>query len=899
MNDDENKKNYVIVYIDEPSNVIWDYNYYDYNEIINYQINNLYFDSKEKFKLFYFKNEKEGDIYIKFDNKIKKESLIYIYEDKKFIHKIEKGFNGNYLIKEDISDLNQYYFSKKNIDLFIIIYNENGFEKNNFILFSSKMFYTIESNKNSNIEFYSIKRENQDFNYKINKLNIEKYLHIQWNIYNEYAKAQIIIYNDNIDEPYFTNKGNNQQSNYIKLNHSIDYNIKLNITNNNTDNIYKININFDFTDFSDVIIYNEKEFSIPILSKQILYLIQPISFYQLNEKIGYKIQKVNYNIKLSIKYFKNEKEENLRNNVNKIKEYNYIFDKGDCNENNCLYSTNKIEESNYLLLKIEFIPEYISYNIFKIEKIPFSLIINSSINLMLEKYEMKELSFHQISNEQSIIIYSNNSNAVTVNNYPNINSKKKLLFYIVDNEIINKDVSFLINDNTINNSYQVNITYSKNNQIIYHQFNKSRNELLSYRIQIDDCSKEYYYFNYLNELNYVPIIYFDILYGESEIYFKDFNEISSSEDLFNFNNNESLYTYPKPFVSEYDISQIFCKKPSLINVFYLNNNINYNDEEIILKYGDEYNIYFKTNEKKIIQINNNSEIYSNEFFIEFKLISSLDKQMTITFNGENKYLNKDDTITRFHLKNITNTTIELESLKDDALLIIQIGLNKTLYDLFSDFEKLDFTPNKNYSIFLYPKNNEINSTNFSKIIIKNTQLEETKFCLKEGFDGINYINSPINANCYILKNNEQKIFKTSYPYKEKNKIEIRQLNNDDNNEFFYSIFYFEEPEKININYSFDINDTGNKSLTLIIVIIILFVVLIIVGIIYYLINKYKSLQPVEKYEEEINNNLTTSLELEKGINSYEKDDSSINDVSDNSYVGRKNKAKKRIIKDDE
>ena len=328
-------------------------------------------------------------------------------------------------------------------------------------------------------------------------------------------------------------------------------------------------------------------------------------------------------------------------------------------------------------------PEYISYNIFKIEKMSISLKIDSSINLLLEKYEMKDLTFNQISNEQSIIIYSNNSNAIIVNNYPIIDNSK-LPLYIIDNQIIKNDISFLLYDNIINNKYQVNITYSNNNQIIYHQFNERRLGISSYRIQINDCSKEYYYYGHFNNYDDYPIIYFDIIYGQSEIYIKDFNNISSSEDLFNFKNNENLYSYPKVVLSNYDIFQIFCFKSSLINIFYIDPNI-YNNEEIILNYGNEYNIHLKNNEKRIIKINTNSEIYSNEFYIEFKLISSLDKQVNIQFNEKNINLNNEENITRFTFKNINNNTIELESLKENALIFIKIGLNKKIYESFSNF----------------------------------------------------------------------------------------------------------------------------------------------------------------------------------------------------------------------
>ena len=42
-------------------------------------------------------------------------------------------------------------------------------------------------------------------------------------------------------------------------------------------------------------------------------------------------------------------------------------------------------------------PEYISYNIFKIEKMSISLKINTSINLLLVKYEIKNYIINIIS----------------------------------------------------------------------------------------------------------------------------------------------------------------------------------------------------------------------------------------------------------------------------------------------------------------------------------------------------------------------------------------------------------------------------------------------------------------------------------------------------------------------
>ena len=65
-----------------------------------------------------------------------------MYNSKEFFHKTNNGFDGNILIKENIKDLNQYSFSSEDNDLYIILYDDSGREKNNMTIFSSNIFYT-------------------------------------------------------------------------------------------------------------------------------------------------------------------------------------------------------------------------------------------------------------------------------------------------------------------------------------------------------------------------------------------------------------------------------------------------------------------------------------------------------------------------------------------------------------------------------------------------------------------------------------------------------------------------------------------------------------------------------------------------------------------------------------
>ena len=87
--------------------------------------------------------------------------------------------------------------------------------------------------------------------------------------------------------------------------------------------------------------------------------------------------------------------------------------------------------------------------------------------------------------------------------------------------------------------------------------------------------------------------------------------------------------------------------------------------------------------------------------------------------------------------------------------------------------------------------------------------------------------------------------------------------NDDNNELFYSIFYFENPENINIKYSFDMNEIENKSSKLLILIIIIcIIILIIIGIIIVVKKKNKNIEDLG--EEKVNESELTDITFDLG-----------------------------------
>lgn len=91
---------------------------------------------------------------------MKDNTQIYVYNSKELIHKNQNSFDGNIIIKDNINELNQYTFSSDDKDLYIILYNINGIEKNNIIIFSSNIFYIVPLK--SNIILYTIIIKNKN-----------------------------------------------------------------------------------------------------------------------------------------------------------------------------------------------------------------------------------------------------------------------------------------------------------------------------------------------------------------------------------------------------------------------------------------------------------------------------------------------------------------------------------------------------------------------------------------------------------------------------------------------------------------------------------------------------------------------------------------------------------------
>ena len=843
-----NIQTYFLLYVDNPIGLDLDYDFYEYSKLDNYQNKALLFDENIKFKLYYFNNQEKGDIYIKFDEKIKENIEIYVYNSKEFIHKNNNGFDGNILIKENIKDLNQYSFSSEDKNLYIILYDDSGREKNNMTIFSSNIFYTVPLN--TNIIFYTNKNKRQELNFIIES-TMQGYLHLQWVIQNKNSKGKFIIYTKDIEDAIYVSESKDKNSNFIQLNKT-NYKIKFEIENEEISNVNsKITVNFNINSIKKITSFIEQSYLIPIITEQTLYFIQKITIYSLNEIIGYNLPKVDYKLEVSYKFFEYDNEEEIIREIDSLQTEKLD---GNCKNSICEYSKKKDkEEYKYICLKIDFKPntqsEYINYNIFKIEKLPQLLTIENSMIINMEKYQKKIFGFKQnsLSFNNSIIIYLNDSKSISIYNYQYMDIPSQKNIYILNEEMVNNNIKFQLYDET-NNNYQVNIYYTNDNVKIYNKFLDKRTDISSYRIKIDNCQSNIYYYGIFNKID-KEIIYIENIYGDAKVYYKDFSDVENINSLLNFTESKYIFNYPKIIDNYYDITQIICSENSLLYIIYYP----YKDDEIEtinFIYGKEYLIYIK-NTKQLI-IDENSEIYQKEFLFEMRLLlpSNTEKKLKIEFNNQAEILDNKNNILRKSII-LSNNEFTFHSLIEDSYVQLKIGLKNYSYTIFNDEkEKEEINADKNHIIFKYPKDDKKVQRKSIKIIIKNYKsFDSGKICMAESFSESEIILSSLNSNCFILKPYEQKNFTTLYPYnnnKLNKKIYIRNLNENENtNIYFYSNFYFEKPENIKFLYFFEkkeiIDDDNNKDLkgflqeNLFIILISCFALLLVLSVIIFII----------------------------------------------------------------
>ena len=364
--------------------------------------------------------------------------------------------------------------------------------------------------------------------------------------------------------------------------------------------------------------------------------------------------------------------------------------------------------------------------------------------------------------------------------------------------------------------YYLNVTYISTNKKI-HILNRKEIINFSYRILIENCSIDNYYFGNFNKKK--SYLYIEVLYGNVTIKMKNITELEDLDDFFNFENQSEIYQKPIININNVNFFKFECTDTTLLYIKYYPYN-EFIQRNIVIQYGNEFGWLLKNNFEQDLYfiIDESSEIYQNEFYYEFESVNfSKEYNVNFEFNHHSKLLsNNDITFYRDKSNKIESNILKLFTENLESFVIFKIGLNSSSYKEVKYGHKCKLTKENKYVIFFYPvENNTINIT----IFLNSTQ-SSGKICLNEGYSDSGYV-SFMPTECFEMKIKERKNFITYYPYKNNEK------NYKTKNSKFYSVFYFEKPEIFEVEFSFQEKKSSSNHDTIVYVLIIIIIVLVL------------------------------------------------------------------------
>ena len=841
----------IVFFIPNYYNIKYNFNLYKKEYIYNFnktdlnpQLSNTNINYIQIF--YYDENKGEKKINFIFNETINRSVILYIYNNISNIIFMDNEFK-NYIKSQDLLNSKIFYDEIKDETLYFIFYFKEPFPFS-FTFIDLENPYNITLNDGQEyLELYTNGKKKQIFIFNYVSDIKGANMHIQWKIFDEKVKGQLYINDESPKNPL---NSKNEYSYFLNLTDGASYIFKLVIENINQLKSITIFVNFFLSYFQNILSFNDKDsFSFPILVKQQYYFIQNISLYSINEENSYYFSN-NFNVSISTK-FCNENPYDVLNNSD-YEKTDFTEKDDDLLEEDELSKSIKIKEKfKFLILKIDFNPKKRIYKKnFNISKNITVSIIKSNQTIEIKDGVTKHFKFDLNSKSYYILLYTNTVNALSVlrnDDYP----KKKNL-YIINKEMLKKNLIFEAFDEYF--SYSLNILYISNKKKI-HVLNRKEIKNFSYRILINNCSIENYYFgNFEKKKTY---LYIEILYGDVKIKMKnitDNNDINL-DNFFDFETNVDIYEKPIINTNNYNFFKFECNSISLLNIKYYSYN-EFVQQKIEINYGNEFGWLLKNNIHFHYKIKNNSQIFTSEFNYEISLLHSLDDyNVNFNFNNQEEQLNKDNgKYIRKKCNKIELDKLDLLADNYENLLLFKIGLNSSSYE---SIEKYTFKEkiNKTYVIFFYPKKSTLKYIN---ITIKKIKQESSgKICLNEGYSEVDYVNF-METECFNLDKEKNKSYITNNSF----------IYNKSEDSKFYSAFYFENPKNFEVYFSSD-ESNNNKNYLYIVIIILLSVLLIIFMFLYF-----------KKNKSEYNNDVTISLineNIQDKVINYIEDDKDAQD----------------------
>ena len=784
--------------------------------------------------IFPFENRAEGNIILKLAKSNSFTSIIYLYNFKDDIEfNTEANEFINYKYRYHIGE--EFYKEKKIENMspqkFYFVIFEPYFNFNDELIiyndkFTTNNYYEITDIKSNDIKELNFKYDYNNDNPIIihfkKESNDIKYLQYQIVQKKSTENFSFFIYENDIKDTNIIYQMNDSKGygNYMDLKNNVDYYIKIIMTG-------EVDVILRFLESKILKITPDDIFTKEIISLADFY------FYIEKELIFENDEYFNeFTIKLDSTNFKNLPFEILTNTCEKNSEEELLkcISKEETGQKSVLkrdidipyiyhiyYSFNN---KDYLVIKIS------NKNNFTLKQ---RLIIEGSggNDLIDEKHDKVfannkgylypvylNISITNLNNE-----YNRNKNRIL---FINTNTSSALKIFFNENSFKDTDIEFKKGDYiTIDNyvygfdfnnkeiqdlfgrrkyftiviycpweSSPINfqLTFANNNiNNFKYIINDQRPITSPIKIDITSPNDKYYFIGQYNSYS-TNILFNEIVYGKIKAKYKYFSmDQKISRILYNETAPGYIFENWTPIKSQIDIIEISCLSPTLLYMYFIDDQaININD--IILEKGSQKYIFLNNTNNYNIKLHENLKGSTN-VNIEVFLVSQVEKQaIDITINEQEYSLNKinENNYLRINTKNQMFDKFEIRGKGTATLLRIKIGGETT---------------DKNIAYTLkYEKDSKENIiSRYKKVNIKNNNEQIVNLCYTYNFIEEDYIYNPKDENCFDLRENEETILTMYNPW---NKYLENKNNLFEKSDSYYLIIYAENENLIkNLEFS--------------------------------------------------------------------------------------------------
>ena len=804
-------------------------------EIIPYTLNHINIKKNTTdCVIFSFDNKIDGNIILKLAKSNSFTSVIYLYEEKDSIQydnalKEFINYKNRYHIGED------FYKEKKIENLFAkkyyFIIHEPYFNFNDELMiyndkFSSNNYYEIADIKTNELKELNFKYDYSNDNPIIIHFKKEKddlkYLNYQLMQKINSEIVSLYLFKNNLDDSNIIEKKENLEGfgNYIDLNEKTDYYIKIIMKG-------EVDLLLRFLETKVLKITPDDIFTKEIISSTDFY------FYIEKELIFENDEYFNeFTIKLDSINFKNLPFEIITSTCEKNSEEELLkcISNGETGQKSVIkrdidipyiyhiyYSFNN---KDYLVIKIS------NKNNFKQKQ---RLIIEASggNDLIDEKHDKifannkgylypvyLNISINNINNE-----YNRNKNKIL---FINTNTSSALKIFFNENSFKDEAIDFKKGDYITIENYVYGFDFNDQEVqdlfgrrkyftiVIYcpwesspitFQLTFANNNINNFKYIINDqrpitspitinmnSPNDKYYF--IGQYNYFStnILFNELVYGKIEAKYKYFSmDQKISKILYNDTAPGYIFDNWTPIQSKIDIIEITCLSPTLLYMYFIDDQaININN--IILEKGTQKYIFL--NNTNFYDITLDKDLKgSKNVNIEVFLVSQVQKQaIDITINNKEYSLNKTkgDNYLRINTRNQILDNFGIRGRGTASLLRVKIGTEES---------------DKNIAYVLkYEKDSDKKIiSKYKKVNIKNNNNQIVNLCYIFNFNEKDYIFNPKTENCFDLKEHEKKELIMHNPW---NKYLDNKNNLFEESDSYYLIIYAEKENLIkNLEFS--------------------------------------------------------------------------------------------------